>query len=168
MRSSVALRPSTRLATGASTHSTLHSPRPKAATAPAGDYTLVQYPEAGFGGFYAQTNSANKSIDMEMYELADTSEEADLAAAVKRHVAVRVLLDSAYSGKEVNTAAYNYLSAHGVAVKWAFAGYVFHIKTTTFDAATSDVSTANLTSKYYTSTRDAEIIDTDPSQVKAI
>lgn len=137
-------------------------------TATSGDYTLVQYPAAGFSGFYAQTNAAKKSIDMEMYELTDTTEQADLVAAVKRHVTVRVLLDQAFSGKQANTPAYSYLSSHGVTVKWAPAGYIFHIKVTTFDGATSDVSTANLTSKYYAGTRDAEIIDTDASQVKAI
>jgi cardiolipin synthase A/B len=131
-------------------------------------YSLVQYPSAGFSGFYAQTNAAKKSIDMEMYELKDTTEESDLVAAVKRHVTVRVLLDSAFSGKEVNTTAYNYLTTNGVSVKWDPSGYIFHAKVTTFDGTTSDVSTANLTSEYYATTADAEIIDTNPTQVAAI
>jgi cardiolipin synthase len=134
----------------------------------AGEYRLVQYPQAGFGGVYAQTMAARHSIDMEMYELADTTEEADLAAAAARHVAVRVLLDSDFSGREINQPAYDYLSAHGVRVRWAPTGVIFHIKATTFDRSMSDVSTANLTSRYYADTRDAEIIDTNPAQVKAI
>ena len=53
-------------------------------------------------------------------------------------------------------------------VRWAPAHYIFHIKATTFDDRSSDVSTANLTSRYYATTRDAEVIDTDPTQVRAI
>jgi cardiolipin synthase A/B len=136
-------------------------------------YRLVQYPgpassDYGFAGIHTQTASAKKSIDMEMYELTDTAEENDLAAAARRGVTVRVLLDRAFSGGTVNGPAYAYLHSHGVAVRWAPAGYIFHIKATTFDRRTADVSTANLTSKYYSGTRDATIIDTNPVQVSAI
>jgi phosphatidylserine/phosphatidylglycerophosphate/cardiolipin synthase-like enzyme len=131
-------------------------------------YRLIQYPGGGFSGFYSQITHAHRTIDMEMYELADTTAEQDLAAAAARGVHVRVLLDSAFSGAEVNKSAAAYLAAHGVAVRSAPSGYIFHIKATTFDAATSDVSTANLVSKYYAGTRDAEILDTNPAQVQAI
>jgi phosphatidylserine/phosphatidylglycerophosphate/cardiolipin synthase-like enzyme len=131
-------------------------------------YRLVQDPDAGFSGFYSQITQAHHTIDMEIYELADPIAEQDLAAAAARGVRVRVLLDNAFSGAEVNKGAAGYLAAHGVAVRWAPAGYIFHIKTTTFDATTSDVSTANLVAKYYRDTRDAEIIDSDPVQVRAI
>lgn len=133
-----------------------------------GYYRLVQYPGAGFGGFYTQIADAHRTIDMEMYELDDGSAERDLAAAAARGVRVRVLLDKAFSGAKANRSAAQYLTAHGVAVEWAPAGYIFHIKTTTFDSHTSDVSTANLVSRYYPTTRDAEIIDSDPPQVRAI
>lgn len=131
-------------------------------------YRLVQYPDAGFAGFYSQIDAAKHAIDMEMYELSDPNAEEDLAKAAKRGVTVRVLLDRAYSGAEVNASAYHYLKAHGVQVRWAPAHYIFHIKATTFDGRTSDVSTANLTAAYYATTRDAEVIDTNPAQVKAI
>ena len=131
-------------------------------------YRLVQYPAAGFGGFYSQIAHSQRTIDMEMYELEDRTAEQDLAAAAGRGVRVRVLLDSAFSGAEANRSAASYLAAQGVEVRWAPAGYIFHIKTTTFDGTTSDISTANLVSKYYRTTRDAEIIDTDPAQVRAI
>lgn len=131
-------------------------------------YRLVQYPESGFGGFYEQIVHARRTIDMEIYELADPTAERDLGAAAARGVRVRVLLDRDFSGAEVNHSAFGYLAAHGVEVKWAPPGYIFHIKTTTFDATTSDISTANLVSKYYRTTRDAEIVDSDPIQVRAI
>ena len=133
-----------------------------------GYYRLVQYPGAGFGGFYTQIARAHRTIDMEMYELDDASAERDLTAAAARGVRVRVLLDKAFSGAKANRSAAQYLAAHGVEVEWAPAGYIFHIKTTTFDAQTSDISTANLVSRYYPTTRDAEIIDSDPPQVRAI
>lgn len=145
------------------THATTH------AQAAATTYDrLVQYPGAGFGGLYGQIAAARRTIDMEMYELADTTAEHDLAAAARRGVRVRVLLDKDFNGGEVNTAAYAYLRAHRVAVRWAPAGYIFHIKATTFDGVTSDISSANLTSRYYATSRDAEIVDTDSAQVHAI
>ncbi len=131
-------------------------------------YRLVQYPGAGFGGFYAQIDGAKRSIDMEMYELSDPLAEQDLARAASRRVRVRVLLDRDYSGRYVNASAYRYLRTHGVQVRWAPAHYIFHIKATSFDDSTADISTANLTSRYYATTRDAEVIDTDPVQVRAI
>jgi cardiolipin synthase len=131
-------------------------------------YRLVQYPRAGFGGFYAQIAHARRTIDMEMYELADLTAERDLVAAAVRGVGVRVLLDKDFSGGEVNRSAANYLAARGVKVRWAPAGSIFHIKTTTFDSQTADISTANLVSKYYSTTRDAEIVDSDPAQLRAI
>jgi len=105
---------------------------------------------------------------MEMYELDDPTAEHDLAGAAQRGVAVRVLLDSDYEGREVNGPAYNFLRSHRVQVRWAPSQYIFHIKTTVFDARYADVSTANLTSRYYSDTRDAELIDSDPVQVAAI
>ena len=131
-------------------------------------YRLVQYPGAGFGGFYTQIAHARRTIDMEIYELEDRTAERDLVAAAARGVRVRVLLDRDFSGAAANRGAANYLAGHGVEVAWAPPGYIFHIKTTTFDATTSDISTANLVSKYYRTTRDAEIMDTDPAQVRAI
>ena len=134
----------------------------------ASEYRLVQYPGAGFSGFYAQTAAAKSSIDMEMYELADRREEAALIAARARGVRVRVLLDSKYEERAANEPAFERLARGGVAVHWASDAEIFHAKVTTFDGATSDISTANLTSRYYPTTRDAEIIDTNPAQVKAI
>jgi cardiolipin synthase len=131
-------------------------------------YRLVQYPDAGFGGFYTQITHARRTIDMEMYELEDSTAERDLVMAAGRGVRVRVLLDQDFSGGEVNRGAARYLAARDVDVRWAPPGYIFHIKTTTFDGTASDISTANLVSKYYRTTRDAEIIDTNPAQVRSV
>jgi cardiolipin synthase len=131
-------------------------------------YRLVQYPRDGFGGFYRQIARARRTIDMEMYELEDPVAERDLVAAVRRGVRVRVLLDRDFSGGTANRSAARYLSRHGVRVRWAPPGSIFHIKATSFEGTVSDVSTANLTARYYRSSRDAEIVDSNPAQVRAI
>jgi phosphatidylserine/phosphatidylglycerophosphate/cardiolipin synthase-like enzyme len=132
------------------------------------DFSIVQYPAAGFGGIYAQTAHARKSIDMEIYELDDPVEEKALIAATRRGVRVRVLLNAAYEAKTTNAPVAALLRAGGAQVRFGVDSTIFHIKTTTFDGATSDISTANLTSRYYATTRDATIVDTYPVQVTAI
>ena len=131
-------------------------------------FRLVQYPQAGFGGFYAQIAHARRTIDMEMYELEARAAERDLAAAATRGVRVRVLLDRDFGGAAVNRSAARYLAAQRVQVRWAPPGDIFHIKTTTFDATIADISTANLVAADYRTTRDAEVVDSDPTQVRAI
>lgn len=132
------------------------------------EFALVQYPAAGFGGLYAQTAAARTSIDMEMYELSDDQEIAALVAAKRRGVTVRVLLDSAFENKASNGPAFDALKAGGVAVRWATNATIFHIKLIVFDGDTADISSANLTPQYYSTTRDATVIDTYPVQVSAI
>ena len=132
------------------------------------EFSVVQYPAAGFTGIYGQTARATKSIDMEIYELMDPLEEKALIAAQKRGVTVRVLLDSAYESRVRNQPTAALLRAGGVQVRFGPSSTIFHIKTTTFDGATSDISTANLTPQYYSTTRDAEIVDTYPVHVAAI
>ena len=132
------------------------------------EFSLVQYPAAGFAGLYAQTASARKSIDMEMYELEDPLEIAALVAAQHRGVVVRVLLDSAFEIRAANAPAAATLKAGGVEVRYATSSTIFHIKLTVFDDATADISTANLTPQYYASTRDAMVVDTYPVHVSAI
>jgi cardiolipin synthase len=131
-------------------------------------YTLIQYPDAGFSDVYARTNAAKTSITMEMYELNDQTEETALVNAHKRGVDVKVILDSAFHGKAANEKAYSFLTGAGVSVHWAPAGYIYHIKAITFDHTVTSISTANLTAQYYATGRDADIIDTNPVQVAAV
>src|SRR5215471_16570448 len=58
----------------------------------AGTDTLFTEPDAGFSAVYSLISGATTSIDMTMYELADTTAEQDLAAAASRGVRVRVIL----------------------------------------------------------------------------
>jgi len=132
------------------------------------EFSIVQYPAAGFAGIYAQTAAARKTIDMEIYELEDPIEETALIAAHHRGVVVRVLLNAAYEARASSEPVAAVLRAGGVQVRFGRSSTIFHIKTTTFDGTTSDISTANLTPQYYATTRDAEIVDRYPVQVAAI
>jgi len=139
-----------------------------AATAGSYTYTLVTEPGQGITPIYNFISTAKKTIDMTMYEFTDTAGEQLLAQAAAAGVTVRVILDQNLE-KSSNTAAYNYLSANGVQVHWANPTYsATHQKTITVDGATSAIMTLNLTSQYYSTSRDFAVIENDPNDVAAI
>jgi cardiolipin synthase len=128
---------------------------------------LLTEPGSGIGPIYKLIAGARHSVDLTMYELIDSTAEADLAADAARGVNVRVLLDR-HLEKSRNTAAYDYLSAHRVHVRWAPAGTTYHQKTLTVDGATSVIMTLNLVASDYPGTRDFAVIDTGRADVAAI
>ena len=128
---------------------------------------LLTEPASGIGPIYNLITGAKSSVDLTMYELADPTAEADLAADAARGVDVRVLLDR-HLEKSHNTSAYNYLSARRVHVRWAPAGTTYHQKTLTVDNATSVIMTLNLVASDYPGTRDFVVIDTGHADVAAI
>jgi len=128
---------------------------------------LLTEPAAGIGPIYRLITGARSSVDLTMYELIDSTAETDLAADAARGVNVRVLLDR-HLEKARNTAAYNYLAAHRVHVRWAPAGTTYHQKTLTVDNATSVIMTLNLVAEDYPGTRDFAVIDTNHADVSAI
>jgi cardiolipin synthase len=139
-----------------------------AAAASSYTYTLVTEPNQGLTPIYNFISSAKKTIDMTMYEFTDTTGEQLLAQAAAAGVVVRVILDQNLE-KSSNTAAYNYLSENGVQVHWANPTYAAtHQKTITVDGATSAIMTLNLTSQYYSTSRDFAVIENDPNDVAAI
>ncbi len=146
---------------------TPHDPPPARPTAAAGTLSVLVEPKDGIGKIYQLINGARSSIELTMYELDDPTAEADLAAAAKRGVDVRVLLDQ-HLEKSRNTAAYDYLAAHHVHVTWAYAGTTYHQKTLTVDGRTSVIMTLNLVAADYADTRDFAVIDTDKADVAAI
>src|SRR5580704_16856538 len=95
-------------------------------------------PSADLRNILRRTQSGTRMhwCDLTMYELADRTSEADLAADAARGVDVRVLLDQ-HLEKSRNASACNYLNAHHVRVGWAPAGTTYHQKTLTVDNATS-------------------------------
>ena len=120
-----------------------------------GLYSLVQLPQDGLGAVYQLVAAARRSIDLEIYELADPVMANALVAAHVRGVDVRVLLSQAYHSKAVNQRAFGYLHDHGVAVRWAPVGTIFHIKAMVVDGERALISSGNLTPADYASTSDA-------------
>jgi cardiolipin synthase A/B len=134
---------------------------------PAGLSLMVE-PENGMTPLYNFMSSAQRSIDMTMYEFSDATAEKILIADHQKGVVVRVLLDHEYSGESVNRAAYATLSAAGVPVAWANDSEIFHQKTITVDGAESAIMTGNLTPQYYSTTRDFVLMDRQTADVSAI
>ena len=133
-----------------------------------GQLSLLVEPDQGIEPIYALIASARKSIDLTMYELVDTNAELALELAAGRGVDVRVLLD-VNREKSANLAAYNELSDMKVHVAWADSRYAAtHQKTLVIDGAVAAVMTLNMTSRYYSSTRDFAVVDRIRSDVAAI
>ncbi len=130
--------------------------------------TVYTFPDDGFTPVYTFINSATKTLDMTMYELVDTTAQNDLIALAQKGVVVRVILDQNLE-KTKNTPAYNALTAAGISVHWANTTYhATHQKTITVDKTTSMILSANLTSQYYSDTRDFAVVTTNSSNVSAI
>jgi phosphatidylserine/phosphatidylglycerophosphate/cardiolipin synthase-like enzyme len=146
---------------------TLTAARSTSAGASAGPLRLLIEPEAGLEPIYRLITGARSSVDLTMYELADPTAEADLAADAGRGVDVRVILDR-HLEKPANQGAFDYLAAHGVHVRWGPADTTFHQKTLTVDGATSVIMTLNLAARYYRDTRDFAVIDTSRADVSAV
>ncbi|HEX4029021.1 MAG TPA: phospholipase D-like domain-containing protein [Terracidiphilus sp.] len=131
-------------------------------------YTLVTEPDEGLTAIYNLIASAQKSIDMTMYELTDVTVIDALAKAAGNGLTVRAILDQ-NGEKTANTPAYNYLEQHKVAVHWANPAYaVTHQKTITVDQAISAILTLNLTPNYYSTSRDFAVITDNAADVAAI
>lgn len=134
--------------------------------------TLVIEPDQGLTSIYNLISAAKSTIDMEMYELQDTTAQNLLCTAESNGVKVRVILD-VNDEKSNNTAAYDQLKDCGVDVVWAWTKYeATHEKAIVIDAATSNaqaaVMTLNLTSRYYSTTRDFAVLENDANDIAAI
>jgi cardiolipin synthase A/B len=128
---------------------------------------LITEPNAGFSPVYRLIRRARRSIDVTMYEFADTTAERDLAAAARRGVRVRVILDQ--RERSTDAAAYRYLAAHRVRVAWSSPRFEYtHQKTLVTDGSTAVIMTANLTSRYYSTSRDFLVVDSSRADVAAI
>ena len=125
----------------------------------ASNYSLLILPDQGETSIYSFINSATSSIDMTMYELR-TPRSNDLVTREKAGVNVRVILDGAE--KSVNSTAFSALQAGGVSVTYSSTAFTYtHQKTITVDNRESFISTGNLDSTYYSTSRDYGVFDTD-------
>ena len=131
--------------------------------------TLYTEPDQGMTFAYNLINAATKTIDMTMYELVDTTFSADLVAACQRGVKVRIILDQNLELSN-NAAAYAQLNAQAncSAVYANPAFQASHEKSILIDGVTSVIMSLNLTSRYYTTTRDFALVENDPADYAAI
>jgi cardiolipin synthase A/B len=141
------------------------TPRAHAADA---SYQLIQEPDAGYSRIIGLISGATRSVRITMYELTDPAAVNALIDAHHRGLETRVILDAAFHGRDTNAVVFQELSDAGVEVKWAPNGVIYHQKTITVDDATAAVGTGNLTPQYYSSSRDAWVLDTNPTDVAAI
>src|SRR6516164_3931899 len=144
---------------------TLAAPRAHAVD---GDYQLIQEPDAGYSSIVGLIGGAARSVRMTMYELTDPAAINALIDAHRRGADTKVILDAAFHGHKTNAEAFQELSDAGVEVKWAPNGVIYHQKTITVDDTTAAVGTGNLTPQYYSTSRDAWVLDTNPTDVAAI
>ncbi len=131
-------------------------------TTTAPTYKLTTEPQAGYQTVYTFIAAAKKTLDMTMYSLVDPKATAALVADAERGVRVRVLLDSttATGNKAANQPTFKELRAHGVKVRWAWSGVLWHQKTIVRDGRAVAVMTGNLAAAYYPVIR-GWIVDTD-------
>jgi phosphatidylserine/phosphatidylglycerophosphate/cardiolipin synthase-like enzyme len=116
---------------------------------------------------YDFIEQATSSLNMTMYELSDTTVENDLISLESSGVDVRVILDQAE--KSTNQAAYTKLEDGGVGVVWSSTAFTYtHQKTITINNDESLILSGNLTSEWYTTTRDYGVFDSDANDVAAI
>ena len=110
---------------------------------------------------------AKRSVELVMYEDEDPQVDAALAADERRGVRVRVLLNGGYyrQGSSENQAAYAYLKAHRVPVRWTPSYFALtHQKTLVVDG-TAYILTFNFTPAYYASSRDFGVADSNAQDV---
>ena len=103
---------------------------------------------------------------MTIYELSDTTLVNDLIAREKAGVNVRVILDrpAVVRQRRLQRAA-----AGGVGVTYSSTSFTYtHQKTITVDNDESYISTGNLDTTYYATSRDYGVFDTDANDVAAI
>ncbi len=131
-------------------------------------YKFLTEPDQGITPVYNFIQSAKKTIDMTIYELADTQAQTILGQMAAKGVTVRVILDQ-NGEKSNNTTAYDYLSSHGCQVHWANSKYsLTHQKTITVDGTKTLIMTLNLTSRYYSTSRDYAVLENDANDIAAI
>ncbi|MFI1917998.1 phosphatidylserine/phosphatidylglycerophosphate/cardiolipin synthase family protein [Nocardia sp. NPDC020380] len=133
-----------------------------------GAYQLIQEPADGYQAIDDLISSAHTALDMTMYEFTDATALQALIADQQRGVQVRVLLDQDFAGRKTNLDTMNQLTAAGIAAKWAPTNVIVHQKSIVVDGTVAAIGTGNLTSRYYSTSRDAWIFDSSAPQVSAV
>lgn len=127
-------------------------------------------PDDGSIALSALLRGAEHSIDVMVYLLTSQEVVRELAAAQRRGVRVRVLLEEEpVGGGQGNRVAAQELTAAGAAVRWAAPTFRFtHAKVILVDGARAAIMTLNLTASSLRSNREFAVILQDPSVVRAL
>ncbi len=146
------------------------APAVRRSTVRAAAPSLITEPNQGIAPVLDPIQHAKRSVELVMYEDEDPQVDAALAADERRGVRVRVLLNGGYygQGSSENQAAYAYLKAHRVPVRWTPSYLALtHQKTLVVDG-TAYILTFNFTPAYYASSRDFGVADSNAQDVSAI
>jgi cardiolipin synthase A/B len=146
------------------------APAVRGSTRRAAAPSLITEPNQGIAPVLDPIEHAKRSVELVMYEDEDPQVNAALAADERRGVRVRVLLNGGYygQGSSENQAAYAYLKAHRVPVRWTPSYFALtHQKTLVVDG-TAYILTFNFTPSYYASSRDFGLADSNAQDVSAI
>lgn len=127
-------------------------------------------PDDGIAPVVDAIESAEKSIDLEVYILSSDEIMKRLIEAKKRGIIVRVILEeSPYSGFSANKEAKEKLSHYSIDVKWSNRVYVYtHSKFIVVDGKIAIIMTSNLTKSAFTKNREFGLVVTDPIIVKEV
>lgn len=131
---------------------------------------LIVMPDDGPIELSALLRRAEHSIDVMVYLLTSQEVVRELAAAQRRGVRVRVLLEeNPVGGGEGNRNAGQELAAAGVAVRWSDPTFRFtHAKMILVDGVRAAIMTLNLTASSMRSNREFVVIVEDSSVLRAL
>ncbi|MYB77738.1 MAG: hypothetical protein F4X83_11755 [Chloroflexi bacterium] len=135
-----------------------------------GPARLIVMPDDGSIALSALLRGAEHSIDVMVYLLTSQEVVRELAAAQRRGVRVRVLLEEEpVGGGQGNRVAAQELTAAGAAVRWAAPTFRFtHAKVILVDGVQAAIMTLNLTASSFRSNREFAVIVEDSSVVAAL
>src|SRR6267154_2717512 len=131
---------------------------------------LIVEPDDGLEPVREFINSAQTSLLIKQFTVAEPSLIAAVIDRKKAGVEVRVQLNAARSGGDrANDETYEQFLNAGIAVQWANPKfYVSHEKSIVVDEEAALVATFNLCEKYFTLTRDYGVITHDSRNVAQI
>lgn len=131
---------------------------------------VIVEPDDGVKPVIAFIDSAHQSLDVAMYLLSDRDVLNALEASHRRGVQVRVMLEeNPYGTGPGNRAAFNQLSARGIATRWSPSTFRFsHDKYAVADHSIALVGTANWTHSAFVNNREYLIEENDQRVVKQL
>jgi len=132
---------------------------------------IITEPDDGAAPLVTFIDSARSSLDGEIYLLSDPSALAAFARVEARGVQVQLILEQHPYGGDTGSpsAAYAYLTAHGVGVRWGGPAFRFtHAKALVADHARAWIGAMNWTPTSFSRDRDFAAVTDDATTVDAV